>query len=152
MAGLSNEEFASKLRTIDFPFKGADKGTSVEIFHGNHNAIETRSPVRTFLVLDVKGQSNVLAAYTCTPLVLFPVDDLKGEKVRGKTIAELGAGNNPLDIISYKKEGKEFLLLNNSKFGVMKLATEAISTLAPITERVGGTAGLKFETIAALTV
>src|SRR4051812_15885759 len=31
IAGLSNEEFASKLRSIEFPFKGADTGASVEI-------------------------------------------------------------------------------------------------------------------------
>ena len=32
VAGLSNEEFASKLRAIPFPFKDADKGASIEIY------------------------------------------------------------------------------------------------------------------------
>ena len=49
IAGLSNEEFASKLRSIEFPFKSADTSTSVEIYHGAHGAFETRSPVRTFV-------------------------------------------------------------------------------------------------------
>src|SRR5262249_36115133 len=49
VAGLSNEEFASKLRSIPFPFKAADKGTSVEIYHGAHGKFETASPVRTFV-------------------------------------------------------------------------------------------------------
>src|SRR5437762_109964 len=49
IAGLSNEEFASKLRSIEFPFKAADTGASVEIFHTNHNRVETASPVRTFV-------------------------------------------------------------------------------------------------------
>ena len=44
VAGLSNEEFASKLRSFAFPFAAADPGTSVEIFHGNHGALETRAP------------------------------------------------------------------------------------------------------------
>src|SRR5687767_1997342 len=48
VAGLSNEEFASKLRTIAYPFASVDPGTSVEIYHGNHGALETRSPVYTF--------------------------------------------------------------------------------------------------------
>jgi hypothetical protein len=152
VAGLSNEEFASKLRTLDFPFKEADRGASVEIYHGNHGAVETRSPVRTFVPLDVKGQTTILAAYTCTPLVTFPVSDLKnGAKVTGKTVAELGAGNTPLDMISYKKEGKDFLLMTNTRFGVRKVDTQEISTVAPITARVGGTAGLKFEDISALS-
>ena len=36
VAGLSNEQFASTLRAIPFPFTEADKGTSVEIYHGAH--------------------------------------------------------------------------------------------------------------------
>ena len=32
-----------------FPFKTADNGTSVEIYHGAHGQFETRSPVRTFV-------------------------------------------------------------------------------------------------------
>ena len=42
---LSNEEFASKLWAVGYPFKDADRGTSVEIFHGSHGQLETRSPV-----------------------------------------------------------------------------------------------------------
>ena len=34
VAGLSNEEFSSNLRTIPFPFTDTDTGTSIEIFHG----------------------------------------------------------------------------------------------------------------------
>src|SRR5918994_4065136 len=41
VAGLSNEEFASTLRAIPFPFAEADKGTSVEVFHGAHGRLET---------------------------------------------------------------------------------------------------------------
>src|SRR5262249_42322740 len=41
VAGLSNEEFASNLRAIPFPFTTTDKGTSVEIWHASHNKLET---------------------------------------------------------------------------------------------------------------
>jgi hypothetical protein len=151
VAGLSNEEFASKLRVLEFPFKGVDRGASVEMFHGSHGDIETRSPVRTFITMDIAGKSNVLAAYTCTPLVTFPVADLKdGQKIRGKTIAELGAGNTPLDIIDYKKDGREFLLVTNTRHGVLKVSTDGIADAAPITQRVSGTAGLKAERIEGL--
>jgi len=40
-AGLSNEEFSSKFWAIPFPFKTADQGTSVEIWHTSHNRFET---------------------------------------------------------------------------------------------------------------
>jgi hypothetical protein len=149
LAGLSNEEFASKLRSVAFPFAASDAGTSVEIYHGAHGQWETRSPVRTFVPYEVKKEAHLLAAYTCTPLVKFPVKDLKpGSKLVGTTIAELGNRNRPLDMIVYKKGGGEFLLMSNSSRGVMKMSTSGIEDQKPITERIAATSGLPYETIA----
>jgi hypothetical protein len=151
VAGLSNEEFASRFRVIAFPFREADQGAGVEIYHGSHRQLETRSPIRTFVPYEVKGEANLLAAYTCTPLVQVPVADLKpGAKVKGKTIAELGNGNRPLDMIVYQKDGKDYILLANNRRGVMKIPTEGIETAEAITKPVQGTAGLKYETIKSL--
>jgi len=124
VAGLSNEEWASNLRSIPFPFTEADKGTSVQIYHGSHGRFETNAPVRTFVPYEIKGEPYILAAYTCTPLVKFPVADLKpGERVKGTTIAELGNRNSPLDMIVYQKNGKDFILLANNSRGVMKITS-----------------------------
>jgi hypothetical protein len=153
VAGLSNEEFASKLRAIPFPFQEANQGTSVEIFHGAHGKFETRSPIRTFVAYEIGGDPHLLAAYTCTPLVKFRVSDLTpGKKLQGVTLAELGNRNNPLDIIVYQQAGRDFLLIANSSRGVMKVSTEEIGKQEGITEPVtgGGTAGLKYETISTL--
>lgn len=148
VAGLSNEEFASTLRAIAFPFAKVERGTTVEIYHGAHGAYETRAPVRTFVPYKVGGQSHLLAAYTCTPLVQFALSELKpGAKIQGKTIAEFGNRNRPLDIIVYQKDGKDYLLLANSARGVMKVAAEQISGAAPITAKVADTKGLAFEKI-----
>ena len=133
VAGLSNEEFASKLRSFAYPFVAADPGTSVEIFHGNHGQLETRAPVYTFIPYTIDSKPYVIASYTCTPLVKFPIDSLKGSKVVGTTIAELGAGNRPLDMILYKKDGKEFLLMSNNSRGVMKIPTADFATAPAIT-------------------
>ena len=152
VAGLSNEEFASTLRSIPFPFDDVKRGTGVEIFHGAHGKLETHAPVRTFVPFTIEGQMQLLAAYTCTPLVRFPVSDLKaGAKVRGTTIAELGNRNRPLDMITYKKEGKDWLLLANDRRGVMKITTDGIMEVEPVTEHVkgGGKAGISYETIEA---
>jgi len=151
VAGLSNEEFASKLRAIPFPFTEATKGASVEIYHGSHGRFETNSPVRTFVAYEINGEPNLLAAYTCTPLVKIPVSQLKpGERVKGTTIAELGNRNNPLDMIVYQKDGKDFILMANSSRGIMKITTENIDKVEGITKPQRTTAGLPYETIAAL--
>jgi hypothetical protein len=152
VAGLSNEEFASKLRAVTYPFAGADAGTSVEIFHGNHGQLETRSPVYAFLPYQINNTPHIVAAYLCTPLVTFPLASLQpGTKVVGKTIAELGSRNRPIDMVLYKKDGREFVLMSNTARGVMKIPTDDFGSATAITERVAAeTGGVKYETVASL--
>jgi hypothetical protein len=153
IAGLSNEEFASTLRAVPFPFKKVEGGTSVEIYHGAHGRFETRAPIRTFVPMKVGNEPSVLAAYQCTPLVQFPLKELvPGAKIKGKTIAELGNRNRPLDLIVYEKGGKEFLLIANSSRGVMKVDTATIAGAESIVDKVAQeTKGVPYETIGAWT-
>ena len=72
VAGMSNEEWSSALRSIPYPFKTAGKGTQLQIWHASHGRYETQAPVRTFVPYTLGGQQYVLAAYTCTPLVKIP--------------------------------------------------------------------------------
>ena len=121
VAGLSNEEFASKLRSIAYPFTSVDEGTSVEIWHAPHDQFETRSPVYTFVPYMIDNEPHLIASYLCTPLVKFPVSSLRpGADVRGVTIAEFGSGNRPLDMIVYQKDGEDFLLMSNNRHGVRR--------------------------------
>ena len=151
IAGLSNEEFASKLRSIQFPFTSVGTGTSIEIYHAAHGGYETRSPVRTFANYQIGDEAYLLAAYTCTPLVKIPINKLdSGEKILGTTIAELGNRNNPLDMFVYNKGGKDYILMANTSRGMMKISTEKIGTIPGLTERVRGTAGLTYDTLAGL--
>jgi hypothetical protein len=135
VAGLSNEEFQSNMRSIPFPFEGSvDKGAGIEMYHGSHGRYETNSPVRTFVPYTINNQQYILAAYTCTPLVKIPVSELKGgAKVKGATIAELGAGNKPLDMITYNKGGKPYILMANSAHGVLKLDAAHLESYKSIT-------------------
>jgi len=52
-------------------------------------------------------------------------------------------------MISYRKDGKQFLLLSNSARGVMKIAADKITDAESITEPVSGTKGVGYETIEA---
>ncbi|HEY8506017.1 MAG TPA: hypothetical protein VIL46_15635, partial [Gemmataceae bacterium] len=71
-------------------------------------------------------------------------------QVKGKTVAELGNRNTPLDMVVYKKDGKDYILMSNDRRGVMKITTDGIDSIEPITERVREQAGLKYETVADL--
>jgi hypothetical protein len=150
VAGLSNEDWASTLRAIPFPFTEADKGAGVQIFHGAHGQLETRAPVRVFAAYKIGDEDTLLAAYTCTPLVKIPVRQLKaGEKVKGTTVAELGNRNRPLSMIIYQKGGKDYVLMANSSRGLMKIKLDGVDKISAITSPVrgGGKAGLTYDTI-----
>ena len=148
VAGLSNEKFASTLRSIPFPFQSVNDGTAVEIYHGAHGGFETHSPVQTFTTYEIGNKPHLLAAYTCTPLVKFSLNELKpGKKVRGTTIAELGNRNKPLDMFVYEKGGQDYVLLANTSRGVMKITTDGADKSEGITDKIRGTAGQTYDTI-----
>jgi hypothetical protein len=152
VAGLSNEEFSSNMKVIPFPFASADRGALVEMYHGSHARYETNSPIRTFVPYTIDGKQFILAAYTCTPLVKIPVTDLKsGAKIQGTTIAEMGAGNQPLDMVAYTKNGHAYILMANSNHGVTKLDMANVGTYKPITTPISDVAGVPFTTISELT-
>jgi hypothetical protein len=123
VAGLSNEEFKSTLRRATLPFGKGTVTTHVEIFHTSHNRFETASPIESLLPLTLNGRSIVMASYTCSPLVMFDRDALSGTGVvRGKTVAELGGGNRPFDMVTYRspRDGKQYLMIANSHRTLMR--------------------------------
>jgi hypothetical protein len=125
--------------------------TGIEIYHGSHGRFETNAPIRTFVPYQIGNRQHILAAYTCTPLVTIPVSDLQpGAKVKGATISELGSGNRPLDMITYSKGGKNFLLMSNSSHGVMKLSAEGLDAYEKISSPIPDTKGVPIQTIANL--
>jgi hypothetical protein len=152
VAGLSNEEWASALRSIPYPFKQASQGATLQIWHSSHGRYETASPVRTFVPYTIGGKDYILAAYTCTPLVKIPVSDLKpGAKVKGVEIADLGAGNQPLDMVPYKKDGHNYILIANSSRGVMKLKADNMESYPAINSpTITDVAGVPYDTISNL--
>lgn len=115
LAGLSNRNFASSLRVFDVPFNGKGRTATVEMYHPVHNQIETRAPIRAMTFATVDGVPSMVAAYTCTPLVLIPLNAIEdGAHIVGKTIGEMGWGSAPVGMVSYTLGGKEMVLLANS--------------------------------------
>ncbi len=148
VSGLSSDDTSSNVREILFPFEDADRGTSLEIYHGAHGRFEDNTVVRAFVPFVIDGEPHLLAGFQCTPLVKFPLSALDpGKRITGTTVAELGNRNRPYDMIVYEKDGKDYLLMANSARGVMKISTDDIERQDGITERIGGTAGQSYDTI-----
>lgn len=151
VSGIGSGETPSTVRSFDFPFNDKIAATGLEIYHGAHGQLENYAPIRTFVPFIINGEPNVLAGFVCTPLVKFPVSAIAGgTQVKGTTVAELGNRNQPLDMVAYKKDGQDFLLLANSARGVMKISTDDLDRAVGIEAPVGGggTAGQPFETLA----
>ena len=137
VAGLSTGEFASTLRAIDFPFNDDVSSSSIEIFHTAHNQNETRAPIRAMTTATVNGERTLIAAYTCTPLVTIPTQSLQdGEHVFGKTIAELGYGNVPIEVLSIStinmqtQQPQEFVLVINREMSANLIRMEDLAAAA----------------------
>ena len=149
ISGLSNQEFGSTFRSIPFPFTNTQDQASLEIYHAAHAKYETMAPIKTFTITEIKGKKYLLASYTCTPLVLFPMDELKaGHHVKGRTVAEMGSGNQPLDIVTLKKGDESFVIMANSNRPVFKVRHKNLeayqgSLTTPVVENFA-TAGVDF--------
>jgi hypothetical protein len=88
--------------------------TKVKIYHDAHAQWETRAPIRAMTFAKVDGKDTLVAAYTCSPLVLIPVEDLKnGAQVEGHVIGDMGNGQ-PLSIFNFKYNGEDSLCVTNA--------------------------------------
>ena len=62
-------------------------------------------------------KTYIVGAFSCTPVVKYPLDSLKPDAVvKGTSVIELGSGNKPLDMFSYEKDGKLYVLSNTFRF------------------------------------
>ncbi len=136
VSGLSTGEFASTLNQIPYPFGGDTQTTSVEIYHAVHDQMETRAPIRAMEIVDLDGVRTIVAAYTCTPLVTLPTSGLTdGAHVTGNTIAELGYGNTPLEVLSFavydqEQNASNFVMVINRELQANLIPLEAVAEAA----------------------
>jgi hypothetical protein len=138
VAGLGNEEFASTLRRLPYPFGRSAATTTVEMFHTSHNRYETAAPIESFLPITLAGTPSLVAGYGCSPIVTVARAALADKKhVRGSTVAELGGGNRPFDMIRYTNtKGKEYILIANSNRTLTRLDPVEIAVAKPMTTAV----------------
>ncbi|MGF1578738.1 MAG: hypothetical protein ACFCD0_05180 [Gemmataceae bacterium] len=119
VAVQATDRFASKLFSIPTPFdsKITPVVASTNTFHVAHDRWETRAPIRTLIPYEEKGKKYVVGAFTCTPVVRYPLGGLKaGANVKGTSVIELGNGNKPRDMFVYEKNGKKYILMNTYRF------------------------------------
>lgn len=118
-AGQSNEEFSSKIYALPTPIEnGATANVySAETYHVAHNKWETKAPIQSLVPYEEGGKQYVVGSFVCTPVVKFPLDAVQpGASIRGLSIIELGSGNRPLDMFTYRSGGKNWLVTQTQRF------------------------------------
>ncbi|MBM3869984.1 MAG: hypothetical protein FJ392_03345 [Verrucomicrobia bacterium] len=118
-AGSSNEEFSSKIFTLSLPLAhgGSALPVSAETYHVAHGKWETKAPITSFVPMEENGKHYVVGSFACTPIAKFELDDLKPHaQVTGTSVVELGSGNRPLDMFTYEKDGKQWLVTHTQRF------------------------------------
>lgn len=134
VAGISNEEFNSVLRYLPYPFSGKEEISEIEMYHIAHDRYETRAPIRSMVARELNGVDYLVAAYTCSPLVLIPISELKdGVKVKAKSIGDMGNGQ-PLDIVGFNLNGEEMLFVTNNSRSPRSIPLKGLANATPVTE------------------
>ncbi|QDU98681.1 hypothetical protein [Lignipirellula cremea] len=118
-AGRANDAFASKIFSVYGPLDNDQAGEvySTESYHVSHRRWETKAPMSVLIPLQENGKSYVIGAFSCTPIVKYPLDSLSsGDTIKGQSVLELGSGNRPIDMFLYEKDGVSFVLSNTFRF------------------------------------
>ena len=135
VSGISNEDFSSVLRRMSYPFSGTESISNVEMFHIAHDQYETRAPIRSMVVKEIDGADQLIAAYTCSPLVLIPLSELKDDaKVKARTIGDMGNGQ-PIDMVSFNLNGKEMLFITNNSRSPRVIPLDGLNNAKVVTEK-----------------
>ena len=135
IAGISNEEFCSVLRRMPYPFDGIENMSNIEMFHIAHDQYESRAPIRSMQIRNIDGIEQIIAAYTCSPLVLIPLTELTdGAKVKARTIGDIGNGQ-PLDMIPFNLMGREMLFVTNNGRSPQVISVDGLNNAKVVTDK-----------------
>jgi hypothetical protein len=135
VAGINNEEFCSVLRRMPYPFNGTESISNIEMFHIVHDQYESRAPIRAMSVKNIDGKDQMIAAYTCSPLVLIPLDEIKDRaKVKARTIGDMGNGQ-PIDMVPFQANGQEMLFVTNNSRSPLVIPLSGLHNAKIVTDK-----------------
>lgn len=135
VSGVAYEDFLSTLRRIPVPFDGTQSAASVEMYHIAHDQFETRAPIRAMSIHEIDGKEQLVAAYTCSPLVLIPLDEIEdGAKIAARTIGDMGNGQ-PIDMVSYTLQDQEMLFVTSNSRSPQVIPVAGLAGTKPVTDK-----------------
>jgi hypothetical protein len=147
-----DKTFGSALHRVALPLKEGGVATAeTEIYHTSHKRWETKAPLVAMAAFSSGGQDYIMGSTACTPVVRIGVSDVADKKkVQTSTIVELGSRNAPVSMLVYARDGRQSLLVTNTKEGAYKVAEPILAETAKLNEKaVNRGAGVEVETVEA---
>ena len=133
VAGVGYNNFRSTLRRMPLPFDGTEAVAAVEMYHIAHDQYESRAPIRAMSVQEVDGKPQLVAACTCSPLVLVPLEELTdGSKISANTIVDMGNGQ-PLDMVPFRRGDQTMLFVTNNSRSPRVIPVDGLSRAEAVT-------------------
>ena len=135
VAGVSNEEFSSVLRRMPYPFTEKESISNIEMYHIAHDQYESRAPIRSMQIKNIDGIDQIVAAYTCSPIVLIPLTELKdGAKVKARTLGDMGNGQ-PIDMVAFNLMEQEMLFVTNKGRTPQVIPLKGLNNAKAVTDK-----------------
>ena len=135
VSGVAYDDFLSTLRRISVPFDNTQSSANVQMYHIAHDQYETRAPIRAMAIHEIDGKDQLVAAYTCSPIVLVPLDKIvDGAKIAANTLGDMGNGQ-PIDMISYKLNGKDTLFVTNNSRSPQVIPLAGLNGAKAVTDK-----------------
>ena len=120
---------------MPYPFTGEESISNIEMYHITHNNYETRAPIRSMVVKEIDGIDQMIAAYTCSPMVLIPLSELKDNaKVKARTIGDMGNGQ-PIDMVPFQLDGEEMLFVTNNSRSPLVIPISGLHNAKVVTKK-----------------
>ena len=134
VSGVAFDNFLSTLRRIPYPFNGTQSAANVEMYHISHDQYETRAPIRAMSIQTIDGKEHLVAAYTCSPIVLIPLDEVvDGAKISARTVMDYGNGQ-PIDMVSYSFQGDEMLFVTSNSRSPQVIPVSGLNNAKTLTD------------------
>ena len=133
VAGVATDNFLSSLRRIPVPFDGSQGVTHVDMYHIAHDQYESRAPIRAMSIQEIDGEPQLVAAYTCSPIVLVPLTEIEdGAQISARTIIDYGNGQ-PLDMTPFELQGQTMLFVTSNARSPQVIPVAGLNGATPVT-------------------
>ncbi len=101
VSATATAAFSAHVMSVPVPIVHDARGVvgNAKSYHVTHGEWETAAPLERMALWEENGETFIVAGLTCTPVVKYPLKNLKdGAELKGVTPFDFGGGQQPMDM------------------------------------------------------